>query len=127
MKKILLVVLAVTVVGMFAGCQPYTTETNTTFSNVAPIKKNNIELTVNRLDDIIEFQVTEDGYVIDAEEYIFRNDNTHELYNNYGSYGNIVFNVEEDGYYSFGFYRRDLEIIYSFKLSELQETQTINY
>lgn len=127
MKKLLFIVLSVSIIVMFAGCQPYYTEANTTFGNVTPIKKNNIQLTVNKSHNNIEFRVTEDGYMVEAEQYIFRNDNTHELYNNYGSYGNIVYVVAEDGYYSFGFYRRDLEVIYSFKLSDLQESQTINY
>ena len=124
MKKLLLAVLVVT---LFAGCQPHHVETNTTFSNVAPIHRENIQLHINKSGNNLEFTVTESGDIVSAEEYIFRNDNTHELYNNYGTNESIVYVLDEDGYYSFGFYKDNIEIIYSFKLSELKESQTINY
>ena len=127
MKKILLAVLSVTILGMFAGCQPYHTESNTTFSNVAPIERGDLQLHINKAGNNLEFTVTENEYTVEADECILRNDNTHELYANFGDYENIIYTLNEDGYYTFGFYKDNIEIIYSFKLSELKETQVINY
>ena len=127
MKKILLIILAVSMIVIFAGCGAYQTETNTTFGYVAPEEKNNIQLIVNKIGNNVEFKVTKNGYIIEADDYIFRNDNTHEVYNNYGTYGNILYSIKDDGYYTFGVSKEDIEIIYEFKLSELQETQIVNY
>ena len=124
MKKLLFILLAVT---LFAGCQPYHIETNTTFGNVAPVERENLQLHINKVGSNIGFTVTESGNIVSAEQYIFRNDNTHELYSNYGTNESIVYTLSEDGDYTFGFYKDDIEIIYNFKLSELKETQTINY
>jgi len=122
MKKLLLVLL---IILTFAGCEPYQVENNTVF-NLDPVKQN-ITLSVSRTDEYIQFQVKNHENILEADECILRNDNTHELYANFGDYQNIVYILNQDGYYSLGFYKNDIEVIYNFKLSELDQSQIINY
>ena len=121
MKKILLIALSILIITTLAGCGTYEPKPQTAF-NLASTK-----LLINKTEDNLLFQVIENGYTVEAEECILRNDNTHEIYSNFGDYGSIIYTLSEDGYYTFGFYKDDIEIIYNFKLSELKETQTINY
>ena len=124
MRKLPMILLTILLLTVLIGCEPYTTTTNTTF-NLDPISK--VELIVSRVGDHVEFIVAKDRNIVEADECILRNDNTHELYPNIGDYENIIYELVEDGYYRFGFHKDDIEVIYSFRLSELKESQTFIY
>ena len=125
MRGLILIAIMITVLGSLIGCNAYTTQSEMTFSNVMPIQKD-IKLIVNKSSDQLEFKVMQNGYIVEADECILRNDNSHVLYANFGDYENIVY-IIEDGYYTFGFYKDDITIVYEFRLSDLLESQIINY